>query len=113
RDGPPPGDLARHLEPLRMLVEHRVDDVNERLVAVEETVATGEQVALQPALAEMLGQDLEHASLGRDVLVRWQDRRLPDTIRRVEDRAEAIRIGLVRSEEPKGVRIPADHVPKK
>src|SRR5256886_11114771 len=47
----PPRDPARHLQPLRMLVEHRVDDVDEGLVAVEEPVPAGEQVALEPALA--------------------------------------------------------------
>ena len=36
RDRPPPRDPARDLQPLRVLVEHRVDDVDERLVAVEE-----------------------------------------------------------------------------
>ena len=61
RDRPPPRDVARHLQPLRVLVEHRVDDVDERLVAGEEAVAAGEQVALQPALAEVLAQHLHHA----------------------------------------------------
>ena len=53
-DRPPPRDVARHLQPLRVLVEHRVDDVDEGLVAVEEAVPAGEQVALEPALAEVL-----------------------------------------------------------
>ena len=69
RDRPPPRDLARDLQPLRVLVEHRVDDVDERLVAVEQAVAAGEQVALEPALAEVLGQDLHHAAVGREVVV--------------------------------------------
>jgi hypothetical protein len=41
-----------------VLVEHRVDDVNEGLVAVEDAVAAGEQVALEPALAGVLREDL-------------------------------------------------------
>jgi hypothetical protein len=36
------------------LVEHRVDDVDEGLVAVEEAVAAGQQIALEPALTLML-----------------------------------------------------------
>ena len=44
------------LQPLRVLVEHRVDDVDERLVAVEEAVPAGEQVALEPALAQVLAR---------------------------------------------------------
>ena len=58
---PPPGNVARDLQPLRVLVEHRVDDVDERLVTVEEPVATGQEVALEPALALVLGQHLHHA----------------------------------------------------
>ena len=57
-DRPAPGDLAGHLQPLGVLVEHRVDDVDEGLVAVEEAVAAGEQVALEPALAVVLGEHL-------------------------------------------------------
>ena len=38
-DGPPPRDLCADFQPLRVLVEHRVDDVDEGLVAVEQTRA--------------------------------------------------------------------------
>ena len=51
-------DVPSDLQPLRVLVEHRIDDVDERLVAVEEAVAAGEEVALEPALAEVLREDL-------------------------------------------------------
>ena len=50
----PPRQLARDLQPLGVLVDHRVDDVDEGLVAGEQAVPAGEQIALQPALAEML-----------------------------------------------------------
>ena len=63
RDRPPPRDVARDLQPLRVLVEHRVDDVDERLVAGEQPVAAGQQVALQPALAEVLAEHLHHAAV--------------------------------------------------
>ena len=43
--------------------------MDERLVAVEEAVPARQQVALEPALAEVLGQDLHHAAVGREVLV--------------------------------------------
>ena len=52
-----------------MLIEHRVDDVDEGLVAGEQAVAAAEQVALEPALAEVLGEDLEDAAVGRQVVV--------------------------------------------
>src|SRR5206468_2134603 len=43
RDGTPPRDLPGRLEPLRVLVEHGVDDVDERLVAREKAVAAREE----------------------------------------------------------------------
>ena len=52
-------------EPLGVLVEHRVDDVDERLVAAEEAVPAGEQVALEPALTGVLGEDLHDPAVGR------------------------------------------------
>ena len=42
-------DVAGGLEPLRVLVEHRVDEVDERLVAAEETVPPGEQCSPRPS----------------------------------------------------------------
>ncbi len=56
RDGPPPGDLARAFEPLGMLVEHGIHDVDECLVAGEKSVTAGQQIALEPSLAQMLAQ---------------------------------------------------------
>ena len=69
RDGLTPRDAAGDLEPFRVLVEHRVDDVDERLVAREHAVAAGEEVALEPPLADVLGEDLHHAPVGRETLV--------------------------------------------
>ncbi len=63
-DRPPPRQLAAAAQPLGVLVEHRVDDVHERLVAVEQPVPAGEQVSLEPALAQMLGEHLHHAAVG-------------------------------------------------
>ena len=52
-----------------MLVKHRVDDVNERLVAGEEAVAARQQIAFQPALAQVLAQHFHNAPVGRDMVV--------------------------------------------
>src|SRR5208337_4949399 len=38
---PAPGNLAAALKPFRMLVEHRIDDVDEGLVAIEQPVPAG------------------------------------------------------------------------
>src|SRR3989344_839360 len=42
RNGPSPWDLARDLQPFGMLIEHRVYDVDECLVAGEESVTSSE-----------------------------------------------------------------------
>ena len=109
-DRPPPGDAARDLQPLRVLVEHRVHDVDERLVAVEEPVPAGQQVALEPALAEMLGQHLDDAALRRQAVVGRLELRVPDAVRDAEDVAEAVRRRLVRAEDAEVLLVPHDDV---
>ena len=91
--------LARHLQPLRVLVEHRVDDVDERLVAVEEAVAAGQQVALEPALAEMLAQDLHDPPVVAQVLVVGSSSAYQAS-GHVEDGRQAVGGGLVGAEDP-------------
>src|SRR6185436_21035803 len=50
-DWTPPRNVTAHFQPFGVLVEHRIDDVDESLIAGEESVPTGEQIALEPALA--------------------------------------------------------------
>ena len=105
RDRAAPRNLGRHLQPLCVLVEHRVDDVDEGLVAVEDAVPARQQVPLEPALAQMLRQDLDDAAFRREVLVGREDRCLPLTVGRREDVAEAVRRGLVRPEDAERLRV--------
>ena len=72
---------AADLQPLRVLVDHRVDDVNERLVAGEEAVSAGQEVAFEPALALMLGEHLHDAAIRREVVVVGKTRRRPTRAR--------------------------------
>ena len=72
-DRPPPRDVQARFEPLGVLVEHRIDDVDERFVAVEQPVPPGQQVALEPALAEMLAQHLHDPAIGPPRSSRRQD----------------------------------------
>ena len=67
RNGCTPRDLAADFQPFGMLVEHRIDDVDEGLVAREQAMAPGQQVALQPAFAQVLAQHLHHAAFGAEV----------------------------------------------
>ena len=109
-DRPPPGNRVCHLQPLRMLIEHRIDDVDEGLVTVEEAVTAGQQVPLQPALALMLRQHLHHLPVWREVIVGRQRLGVPGTVGRLEHRRETVRGGLVGAEEAEPVGVRPDHV---
>ena len=67
RDRLAPRNGPAHLQPFRVLVEHRIDDVNEGLIAREQAVPSGEQVALEPALAQMLAQHFHDAAVGAEI----------------------------------------------
>src|SRR3954468_19430874 len=54
RNGTAPWDVIANLQPLGVLVEHGINDVNERFIAGEEAMAAGEQISLEPALALVL-----------------------------------------------------------
>ena len=99
RDGGPPADLARGLQPLGVLVEHRIDDVDEGLVGGEQAVAPGQQVALQPALAGVLGQDLHHPAVGIQALVGRQPLGHPGPRGGRQHVAQPVRGDLVRAEQ--------------
>jgi hypothetical protein len=113
-DGPPPGQVPGDLEPLRVLVEHRVDEVDEGFVAGEQAMPAGEQVALQPALAGVLGEHLHHPAVPGQVHVGRLDRVLPVLAGDLVDRAEPVGLGLVGSEDPEvAVRgVVAHHIPQ-
>src|SRR5215472_13820962 len=76
-DRTPPLDVASDLQPLRMLIEHRVDDVDESFVAGEESVASGKEIAFQPTLAHVLAQHLENAAVPREIFVDRKNRFQP------------------------------------
>src|ERR1700722_10833484 len=68
-DGPSPLNFIADLQPLRVLVEHGINDMDKRLVAGEEAVAASQQIAFEPSLALMLAQHLHHPSVGREMVV--------------------------------------------
>ena len=51
RDFSTPRQFRRDLQPFGVLAEHRVHDADERLIAVEQPVPTGQQITFQPAFA--------------------------------------------------------------
>src|SRR6516162_5174026 len=64
-----PGDVAGHFQPFGVLVEHRVNDVYEGLVAAEEAVPARQQVTFEPALALMFGQYFQNTTVRRKMIV--------------------------------------------
>ena len=63
----PPRQVIADRQPLGVLVEHRVDDVDEGLVGGEEAVPAGEQVAFEHAFHGVLAEHLDDAAIGRQL----------------------------------------------
>src|SRR5262249_60626795 len=96
-----------------MLVEHRINDVDEGLVAREQAVAAGQQVAFEPALAQMLAEHLHHPALRREMHVIGLDLLHPYTLGCLEDIVEAVWGGPLGAppNEIAGPPISSHHVP--
>ena len=84
--------------------------MDERLVAVEQPVPPGQQVALQPSLAHVLGQHLHHPAIGRQVIVPGHDLPVERPVGHLEDVAEPVGRRLIRPEQPEVRRVGPDHV---
>src|SRR6185437_4232791 len=65
----PPRNVPGRLQPLGVLIEHRVDDMGEGLVAGEQAMTPGEQVTFKPALAHVLTQHFHDTAGGAEVNV--------------------------------------------
>ena len=100
RYGPAPSDLAAGFQPFRMLVEHRIDDVDEGFVAIEEAMPPGQQIAFEPALAGVLGEDLHHPAIRRQVVVIGKRLRVPGAVRDLEHVRKPVGSRLVGAEHP-------------
>ena len=87
--GPAPGDAVSGLQPFGVLVEHRVDDVDKRLIAGEKAMAAGQQVGLQPTLALVLREHLHDPPFGCQVVVAVQALGLPLAVGDLEDSLQA------------------------
>src|SRR5260370_42294327 len=86
-----------------MLIEHRIDDVGECLVARKKSVPAGEQVSFEPALAEVLAQDFHDAALDAEVDVDVLYASHPLLSAGLVDRLKTIRDGLIRTEQAKAL----------
>ena len=82
-----------------MLIEHRIDDVHEGLVAAEEAVAAGQQIAFEPALTLVLAQHFHGAPVVREMRIGRADFGRPHASGHLEHIVPAIRSQLIRAED--------------
>ena len=90
-----------------MLVEHRINNVDECLVAIEKAVSSGQQITFQPAFTLMLAQHFHDPSRRRQPLIIGLRGGIPLALGHVEQCFKSIRQRLVRAED---AEIPGRHV---
>ncbi len=68
-----PGNfILRHLEPLGVLIEHGINDMDKGLVTGKETVAAGEEISFKPPLTGMFTQYFHHPAVrGKMIVFRY------------------------------------------
>src|SRR5580704_8014806 len=101
RNFSPPLQDRGDLEPLGVLIEHRIDNVNEGFVAIEQPMSSRKQVALEPALALMLAQHFHHLAAARQKLIVRYGLRQPLPVGDLEHRLQSVRQGFVGPEYAK------------
>src|SRR5215471_20965334 len=88
------------LQPLGVLIEYRINDMNECLVTRKEAVAASQQIALKPTLALVLAEHFHDPSIGREVIVPRKRLGDPGAIGHLEYVLPAVRVVLVGTEQP-------------
>src|ERR1700733_5063990 len=99
RDRLAPGHLLADLEPFCMLIEHRIDDVDEGFVAREKAMSSGEEIPFKPAFAQMFAQHLHDAAIDAEIDVDIFDLSHPFLAGGLVDGVQPVRRRLVRAEE--------------
>ena len=115
-DRRPPGQPAAALQPLGVLIEHRVNHMDERLVGGEEPMASGEQVAFKPAFERVLRKHFHDPAVGRQFAaigifgqVIGQPQLLADLINGIQ----LVRSVFVGPEDTEALHVVAHDVPQK
>ena len=55
--------LVALFQPLGVLIKHRVDDVDEGLIAVDQSMPAAQDVTLQPSLHGVLAEHFHHSAV--------------------------------------------------
>src|ERR1700720_2418675 len=98
-----------------MLIENRIDDVDEGLLAQQQAMASREQVSFEPAFAKMLAQHLHDATVDAEINIDLFNISHPFLAGDFVDGLQSVRRALVRAKEPKimFVEIELHHVAQK
>ena len=111
----PPRQLVALFQPLGVLIEHRVDDVNERLIAVDQAMPAAQNITLQPPFHGVLAEHLHDAAVRgklaavgvfREVLAE------PDLLADFIDGLELVGLRLVRPEDAEVLHVLPHHFAK-
>src|SRR5207248_1941586 len=97
--------MSGHLEPLGMLVEHRVHDMNKWLVTGKKAWPASEKIALKPALAKVLTQHFHHTAIRRNMFVGFQNLAGEGPAGNIKACGQAIGFRLVRAKQPEVSRL--------
>ena len=73
-------------------------------------MATGEEIPLEPAFAQMLRENLHHPTVGREVIVAGQPLGHPGAVRCFEDGLQTVRCRLVGTHDAEPVGVGSHHV---
>ena len=108
-----PGQMVADGQPLGVLVEHGIDDVDEGFVGGEEAVTPGEQIAFQHAFHGVLAEHFDNASVSRQfaaILVFGEVFGDPEFLGCLVDRLQFVRGGFVRAEHAEVSHVRLHHV---
>ncbi len=73
-------------------------------------MTAGQEIALEPALAQMLAEHFHDASVGRYMIVARQYLRRRDAVGHLEQRVEPVGTGLIRPHDPEDMLVCAHDV---
>src|SRR5215475_7999714 len=98
-----------------MLIEHRVDNMNERLIAVDKTMPPTKNVALQPTFHGVLAKHFHDSAIRRQLPPVGVFRKIlahPDLFTDFIQGLELIGLSLVRPEHSESLDVVSHYFPK-
>ena len=113
RHGRAPGQFAADGEPLGVLVEHGINDVNEGFVGREEAMTAAEQIAFEPTFQGVFGKHLQDPPIARQLAAVGVLRKIvgqPQFLAHLVDRVEPVRAVFVGAEDAEVRRVLAHDV---